>query len=86
MNNTMIIYCAAKDGKAVVGGKMEIVLNICRFYFNENRTLFVKVDGYQLDKFHSYSNEYTTDEMVRDAVEHLFNRLNRWGWQTFKMI
>lgn len=41
----------------------------------QDRKLYVKFPGYRGGWFHSYSMEYTDDEMVKDAVSWLKDKI-----------
>lgn len=71
--------------ETVAGTKAEIVIKIFNPRFDSFRRLIFKCKSYKEETAHSYSAEFSDDEMKTDAVKFLFsNMLRRYGFYTFK--
>jgi len=82
----MRLFCAVKDGKAIVGSYSEIVFEIFKFKFDEKRTLCAGMSNDNLREFHSYSKDYSFEEMTLDSLKFLFRKLPDYGYQVFEQI
>lgn len=75
-------YCAVNliDGVFKIGDtKKEVVNQIYeKWEVDLNRTLSVKMKGYKEYIHHSYSSEYSEEEMEKDIINFLFNQLENY--------
>ena len=78
----IISHCMVKDGRAYTGTREEIVNQVVKFRF-ENRCLIANVKSFVEVIYHSYSHEWTDEEMYRDAVQFLFNSLRDYGFKHY---
>ena len=85
--NTVTTYkhCAVKNGVTIEGSKTEIIATIAPFTLN-NRLLKANIIGYTPQTYHSYNNEWSFEEMHKDAIKFLFNQLPKYGYSMYRNI
>ena len=71
----MVEYCVVKDDNFYTGNKRNIVNQIATFRFDENRSLHVKIKGFDESKFHSYSPNFRYLFIETDAINFIFDQL-----------
>ena len=71
----MVEYCVVKDDNFYTGNKRNIVNQIATFRFDENRSLHVKIKGFDESKFHSYSPNFRYLFIETDAINFIFHQL-----------
>lgn len=82
-------YCAISiiEDRFVLGDTREDIVNqIFEWGISNNRVLFTKVKGFKPSYYHSYSMDYSNEEMLRDAIDFLFGELEKYGWKPFTRI
>lgn len=84
---TTIRWCAVKDGLAYEGSFLDIVHKVCEFWFDEKLTLIVKPKFSHPQSYYSYSDEWTTIDMHKDAARFIARRLMpQWGYRFYRQI
>lgn len=76
-------YCAVKEGKAYEGTKTEILSQILVIGFDDKQRLTLKVEGFELEVYHSYSNEWSKPEIYRDSINFAFKVLPSFGFKIY---
>jgi hypothetical protein len=79
-------YCAlniAQETWFIGDTKAELIEAVYTWKLDEYRRLVAKVPGYKERIYHSYSEEFTTEEANRDIVDFLFRALPDYHYQTF---
>jgi len=79
----MQTFCVVKDDKFFIGEKSEIINQVCEFTTDQLRRVHFKFKGFKKEQLISYSEEYTQEEMYKDSIELLFNRLERYNYKIF---
>lgn len=80
-------YCVVKDHDFVVGDKMDVVSHFVSWRIDKDRQLWYKMKGYQDVKGFSYDTDWTHTDMIKDAVDFLFNKLKKTpGYKVFRDI
>lgn len=78
-------FCAVKDFHSYTGTKKEIINQVCEFSIVDNQ-LYYKFIGYHEQKGFSYSDEWSSEEMMDDAIKILFERLPALGYTIYSKV
>ena len=79
----MQTFCVVKDDKFFIGTKSEIINQVCEFTIDQLRRVHFQFTGFKREQLISYSEEYTEEEMRKDCINLLFNRLERYNYKVF---
>jgi hypothetical protein len=79
----MKTFCVVKGDEFFIGEKSEIINQVCEFTIDQLRRVHFKFNGFKKEQLISYSEEYTQEEMYKDCIELLFNRLERYNYKIF---
>ncbi len=79
-------HCAVLNGFAYEGSKQCIVSKLYSYSIKEDRVLRAKFSGYVEREFHSYGDCFSNQEMHKDAVDFLYNRLPMFGVKLYRNI
>jgi len=84
-----MIFLAVKDGKGYVAGSKQELVNQVAVVNIFHKKVFVDPkfggESFELNyisKSDDSRNGYTMQEMIVDAYETIFNKLNQWGYFT----
>lgn len=81
------MHCAYNpiSGKAYIGTREDIANQIYEWGFQPySNVLWSKHPGYVKNTYHSYSQQWTSDEKRKDALRFLYDRLPRFGYLLFE--
>lgn len=79
-------YCAVNlEWDEFVGGetKKQIVDRVFTWHVDSDRVLYSKAKYYKSSKHHSFSAEFTEEEVITESIDFLFGKLEDYGWGTF---
>jgi hypothetical protein len=77
-------YCVVKDGKFFEGSKKDILSYFCRWWFDDKGRLNYCITGYKSKILHSYSKEWTQEEINKDAIESIWCRLKDYRFNIYQ--
>ena len=69
-------HCLVVDGIAYTGTKSTIVNMLCDYWF-DNRVLYYQKKYTYPVRMSTYSDEFTIEELHKDAVQVLFDRFSK---------
>jgi len=75
--------CLVKEGFAYIGTKEDIVNQICTFRIDENRKLHFKFKRFPEEQLIGFSDEFTEEEMYKEAYKYLYNRADLYGYREY---
>jgi len=79
-------YCAVniKEGGCFLGHTKEDIINcVFDWFIDTERKLNVAIPYGKSKQYHSYSLDYSDEEMQRDAINFLFDKLKDYNWITY---
>ena len=80
-------YCVVSRGRTPYeGSKQEILSQICRIKFDEANRLCFKFTCHKAVTLHSYSNDWTDEDKMKDAVKCVWNYLSDYGYRVYRDI
>jgi hypothetical protein len=79
-------HCAVINNGAYEGTKAEIVNQLYEYSIGKDRVLRAKFIGRVTITFHSYQDEFTDEEMHKDAIEFLYSKLPMFGVRLYRDI
>ena len=75
-----------KTERFAVGTRREIIDRLVTWRIDSERRIVFRVPGYPEQTLHSYTEEWTQEEMEADAVKEIFRRLGDYSFIHFRDI
>jgi len=69
------IYNPVKEKFYIGATQKEVINKLCKIRLDNNRKLFVKCEGYPEYSYHSYTDEFTDEEMHNNIINFLIHKI-----------